>query len=48
MTHEAGEGSMGSRPSQAIFIGNLALALMVVAGLATAVILIAAMLAGGA
>jgi len=38
-----GEGSMGSRPSQAEFLGRLALGLMALTILAPLVILLAAM-----
>jgi hypothetical protein len=51
MTHDAGEGThgagtIGSRPSQADFIGKLALVLMALALIVSAVVLIAAATAG--
>lgn len=52
MTHETGdtahgEGSMGSKPSQANFLGNLALGLMALTLLVPLVILYAALTRGG-
>jgi hypothetical protein len=50
MAHDEGEahgaGTMGSRPSQADFLGILALALMALTLIAPAVVLIAATTAG--
>jgi len=51
MTHDAGQGpqgagTMGSRPSQADFLGILALALMALALIVSAVVLIAAATGG--
>jgi hypothetical protein len=46
MTHET-EGSMGSKPSQANFLGYLALGLMALTLVVTLVILVAALTHGG-
>jgi hypothetical protein len=46
MAHDV-EGSMGSRPSQAIFLGNLALVLMAVTLVVPIVILAVAITQGG-
>lgn len=51
MTHDAGqgahsEGTMGSKPSQADFLGGLALVLIALAVIAPVVVLIAAMTGG--
>lgn len=50
MTHDSpdphAEGTMGSQPSQGMFIGNLALGLMIFVGLFTLFVLISAAVGG--